>query len=71
MPLTCDHWSLTIQIKRSYPRQHNFSLKCLKATECFACKVIRDNTCLQSVTLFEEEKKKAFNLGFRMKKKIK
>ena len=40
----------TIQIKKGYPRQHNFAPKCIKVTECFACKVIRDNTCLQSVT---------------------
>ena len=44
MPFNCDHWSLTIKIKRSYPRQHTLALKCIKVLQFFACKVIQDNT---------------------------
>ena len=59
-------WSggFTIQIKKSYLRQHNFASKCIKVTECFACKVIRDNTCLQSVT-WVETIKKSIKLWFK------
>ena len=69
MPFNCDHWSLTIKIKRSYPRQHTLALKCIQFTEFFACKVIRDNTSLQSVTKVET-RKKHLTLDLKHKKSL-
>ena len=42
---------------RSFPRQHTFALKCIKNIEFLACKVIRDDICLKSVTQADTQKK--------------
>ena len=60
MPFNFVEWSFTIQIKRSYSRQHTFALKCIKGTECFACKVIRDNKACKVLHRLKQDKK-AFN----------
>ena len=57
MPFNCVEWSFTIQIKRSYPRQHNFALKCIKVTKKWLAKLSETTHACEALHKLKQEKK--------------